>query len=196
MSGDLSLAEPRTYHPDMVRLHAWAATVVLVASIVTGCGPPAVAPSGAVVGPTQAIPTGSTPAAPSLDIEQPGLTPSTGQSDTDWGPIWDVLPPGFPEPPGGEPAEADSGPVSAAWTVPKSALANPRDVAQFYVDQFSAVGYGGGRDGPLEDRSYTAWASNGYGCDILVTAVPRGAEETFVTVLYGAGCPFSWPASE
>ena len=130
--------------------------------------------------------------APSLDIEQPGLTPSTGQTDTDWGPIWNDLPPGFPLPPGGEPLESGAGPVTAAWTIASGAGANPIGTAQFYVDAFSAAGYGGGREGPLEDGSYTAWASNGYGCDILVTATPR-AEETLVTVLYGAGCPFSWP---
>jgi hypothetical protein len=55
------------------------------------------------------------------------------------------------------------------------------------------VGYGGTVDGPFEDGSYTAWASNGYGCDMLVSTLPRGPEETFVTVLYGALCPFSWP---
>ena len=130
--------------------------------------------------------------APSLDIEQPGLTPSTGQSDTGWGPIWNELPPGFPEPPGSEPVEAVSGPVSGAWTVATGAASDPKAIAQRFTDAFSAAGYGGGRDGPLEDGSYTAWASNGYGCDMLVTALPRG-EETLVTVLYGAGCPFSWP---
>ena len=178
----------------MVRLHA-AAVLIVVPSIVTGCGSPFSTASAPAAGATPTIPASSARAASSLDIEQPGLTPSTGQSDTDWGPIWNVVPPGFPKPRGREPADPDGGPVSAAWTVPR-ALSTPRGVAQFYVDRFAAVGYGGGREGPLENRSYRAWASNGYGCDILVTALPRGSEEILVTVLYGAGCPFSWPAAE
>ena len=150
--------------------------------------------------PTQSQPpaTVSAPAAsyvsPSLDIEQPGRTPAAGQSDSDWGPIWDAIPPGFPEPPGGDAVEPERGPASAAFTVPVAALPNPREVAQFYVDRFAAAGYGGARNGPLEDGSYSAWASDGYGCDVVVTAVSRGREGTLATVFYGAGCPFSWPA--
>lgn len=140
-------------------------------------------------------PTAAAVALPTIDIEQPGLTPGTGQTDTAWGPIWNGVPPEFPPPPGSQPAEAGpgTGPVSGAWTVPVGGLPNAGAVAQFYVDEFARVGYGGSRDGPLEDGSHTAWASNGYGCDILVTAAPRGSDETLATVLYGAGCPFSWP---
>jgi hypothetical protein len=171
---------------DRVRVGALA-TIVLVAA----CSTPA--KTSSPVPTLLPLPT-ETYVAPSLDIEQPGLTPSTGQSDTGWGPIWNALPPGFPKPPGAEPADANSGPVSAAWTVPTSSVASAAAAAKLYVDAFSAAGYGGGREGPLEDGAYTAWASNGYGCDILVTATPQG-EGTLVTVLYGAGCPFSWPAS-
>ena len=175
------------YHPGMRRIPA--ATLLAVA--LAACNPSGNLPT-ATVG-TAAPTTPSPRPQPTLDIEQPGLTPGVGQTDTEWGPIWEDVPAGFPAPPGGQPAEADTGPVSAAWTVPAAALPNPRAVAQRYVDAFAAAGYGGGRDGPLEDGSYTAWASNGYGCDILVTALPRG-EETLATVLYGAGCPFSWAA--
>ncbi len=189
------------YHRVVDRLQAGALptmallTISLVAaSAIAACSHPATtAPPATAAGPSPTAPL----FAPSLDIEQPGLTPATGQSDTDWGPIWDDLPPGFPLPPGGEPLESGAGTVTAAWTVASGAAggaSDPRGIAQRYVDAFSAAGYGGGRDGPLEDGSYTAWASNGYGCDMLVTATPRG-EETLVTVLYGAGCPFSWPQS-
>jgi hypothetical protein len=176
--------------PTIGRVDRLRAGVLLTIVLVAGCSSPATTkpPGATFAGAT------STPAAvaPSLDIEQPGLTPSTGQTDTDWGPIWNDLPPGFPLPPGGEPLESGAGPVTAAWTIASGAAADPLAVAQRYVDAFSAAGYGGGRDGPLEDGSYTAWASSGYGCDMLVTAMPRG-EDTLVTVLYGAGCPFSWP---
>jgi hypothetical protein len=189
MSGT-GIARPTIGAVDRVRVGALAA-VVLVAACSSRAKPSMPAPT-VLPAPT------ATFVAPSLDIEQPGLTPSTGQSDTGWGPIWNELPPGFPKPQGAEPAEVDSGPVSAAWTVASSGAANPVadsvTIAKRYADAFSAAGYGGGRDGPLEDGAYTAWASNGYGCDILVTAKSQG-EETLVTVLYGAGCPFSWPES-
>ena len=168
-----------------------AAGVLAAFVLVAGCSSPVGTPGST---------TGSTPANPTPPVDgRPTPTPvdtgiPTGQTDTEWGPIWNEVPPGFPEPAGSEPAEADSGPVSAAYAVPAAAFPNPLEVAQFYVDRFAYAGYGGSRDGPLEDGSYTAWASNGYGCDILVTAVPRGDAETLATVFYGAGCPFSWPA--
>jgi hypothetical protein len=125
------------------------------------------------------------PTATSIDPSSPG------QADSEWGPIWLDVPDGFPAPPRGEASEPDSGPASAAWIVPPEALRSPREVAQFYVDRYAEQGYGGGRNGPLEDGSYTAWASSGYGCDIVVTAVARG-DATLATVFYGAGCPFRW----
>ena len=182
----MSAAEGAGYHPKMRRI---TAATLLIAAL-AACNPAGNVPTAAIA---NAAPTASAPPQPTMDIEQPGLTPGAGQTDTEWGPIWEDVPAGFPPPPGGQPVEADTGPVSAAWTVPAAALPNPREVAQLYVDAFAAAGYGGGRDGPLEDGSYTTWASNGYGCDILVTALPRG-EETLATVLYGAGCPFSWSA--
>ena len=168
-------------------------TIALVAAVavVAACSSPTTTAKPPST-PTSAPPT-ATFVTPSLDIEQPGLTASTGQTDTEWGPIWNQVPPHFPVPAGSEPAEADSGPVSAAYVIPRGRASSPRDVAQRYVDAFASLGYGGGRDGPLEDGSYTAWASSGYGCDILVTATLSGEAETLVTVLYGAGCPFSWP---
>ena len=137
-----------------------------------------------------------TPAVPSLDIEQPGRTASTGQTDTGWGPIWNELPPGFPVPRGAEATKLGNRAVSGAWTVPASALPSPIDVARFFERRFSAAGYGGGLDGPLAQGAANAWASDGYGCDILVEVVPRGDEASLATVLYGAGCPFSWLAEE
>jgi hypothetical protein len=144
------------------------------------------------------VPAGTVPPATGAAIPTPSPVPATiapaDQVDTDWGPIWARLPDAFPVPPGAEPAEADTT-VSGAWTVPVTAQSGPREVAQFFADRFSGSGLGGGLDGPLEDGSYTVWASNGYGCDILATVARRGDEETFATVLYGAGCPFRWLAA-
>ena len=177
----------------MRRLEAHAvARLALVSALVlvlVGCRTNGNAPTGAV----GTVPPGTGNASPPPSPE-PATPLPVDQVDTDWGPIWARVPDAFPVPPGAEPAEADTT-VSAAWTVPAGARPAAREVAQFFADRFSEAGLGGGLDGPLEDGSYTTWASNGYGCDLLVTAMPRGAEETFATVLFGAGCPFTWLAA-
>jgi hypothetical protein len=174
---------------DRVRAGAPAAIVLAAIALIAACSSPTRTASPAPLPSPSPV---ETFVAPSLDIEQPGLTPSAGQTDTGWGLIWNELPRGFPEPKGAEPADDVTEPVSAAWTITADSASDPKTIAQRFTDAFSAAGYGGGRDGPLEDGSYTAWGSNGYGCDMLVTALRRG-EDSLVTVLYGAGCPFSWP---
>ena len=161
-------------------------TAALAALLVAGCSTPAVTPRPTIVATSTPIPV-----QPTLPTDTPVQTIQAGQVDTAWGPIWETLPEGFPVPPGAQDAEAETT-VSAAYTVPTSSLPDARRVVGFYGQEFSSVGYGGGVDGPFEDGSYSAWASNGYGCDMMVEAVPRGSEETYVTVLYGALCPFAW----
>ncbi len=175
----------------VARLALVPALVLVLALVVVlaGCRPNADVPT-VVVG-TAPPETGSVTPPPS---SEPATPLPVGQVDTDWGPIWARVPETFPTPPRAEPAEADTT-VSAAWTVPAGARPAAREVAQFYADRFSEAGLGGGLDGPLEDGSYSVWASNGYGCDILVTTQRRGDDETFATVLFGAGCPFSWLAT-
>ncbi len=147
---------------------------------------------------TTTPPPSSGPTPTAIFDPDPTATPldpsGPGQADSEWGPIWLAVPDGFPAPPLGEATEPETGPASAAWIVPPEALRSPRAVAQFYVDRYVEEGYaGGGRNGPLEDGSYTAWASDGYGCDIVVTAVSRG-DGTLATAFFGAGCPFRWLA--
>ncbi len=177
----------------MRRLEARAvariALMPAVALVLVGCQPNGNAPTTVVA----TVPPGTGSAVPQLSSE-PATPLPVEQVDTEWGPIWARVPEAFPIPPRAEPAEADTS-VSAAWTVPAGAQPAAREVAKFYADRFSEAGLGGGLDGPLEDGSYTTWASNGYGCDLLVTAQRRGDDETFVTVLFGAGCPFTWLAT-
>lgn len=168
--------------------HGLTLRVGLLVLVLAGCRSNDTLPT-APVG-TAAPATGPAVASPT---PVPATMAPADQVDTEWGPIWARLPDAFPVPPGAEPAEADTT-VSAAWTVPVAAQSGPREVAQFFADRFSSSGLGGGLDGPLEDGSYNVWASNGYGCDILATVARRGSVETFATVLFGAGCPFSWLA--
>jgi hypothetical protein len=164
--------------------------LLLLLAALAACSSPVSSPqpTGGGSTPTPA-PQTSPPTA--LPTDEPGGTQPAGQLDTAWGPIWEILPPGFPAIAGAQPAEPDSV-VSAAYAVPTSSTADARAVANEYGRWFADAGYGGAVDGPFEDGSYTTWASDGYGCDMLVTAVPRGPDEVYVTVLYGALCPFEW----
>ena len=157
--------------------------VVVIAGLLAACG---YGNDGSDIGsnaPTSAAPPTDTP---TIDASFNPNLPS--QSEAEWGPIWDELPATFPIPPGVKPAEADKGPVSAAYAVPV-ASSTARQIAEFYEAALNERGYSAAIDGPLEDGSITTWATNGYGCDVLVTILPRG-DESLITVLYGTGCAF------
>ena len=111
-----------------------------------------------------------------------------GTSDTAFGPIWNELPDSFPVPTGAAEADAPQGPVSGAWTVPVADMSAP-DLVGFYRNAIDELGWSPIVDGPLEDGSYTVYSSDGYGCETLTTILPRG-DESLITVLFGAGCPF------
>jgi hypothetical protein len=157
--------------------------------LLAGCAPPGpTTPATTPATTTSVPPTATFEAGPTPTPVNPA---SAGQADTAFGPIWLTVPEGLMPPPLGVPAEPESGPASAAWLVPPGALPFPSEVAAFFVSRFTEAGLAASRDGPLEDGSYTVSAS-GNGCEIMVTAVPRG-EDTFATLLYGAGCPLVWP---
>jgi hypothetical protein len=128
------------------------------------------------------------PAATSSTASGPAGTPATGQTDTEWGRIWDVLPAGFPTFPGSTPSEeASTGPASAI-------LAVDGDVAKAVVTTAEAslktAGYRtDALSGPLEDGTYTLeMAGSAAGCRVMITAKPTGGVTT-VTILYGSDCP-------
>jgi hypothetical protein len=173
-----------------VRAAEVAAIVAVVTALVLGlaaCG----TGSGSSPEPTSAAsPTFEMPGETAEDTSPPSLDPNLpGQSEVEgWGSIWDALPPSYPVFAGAKEADAGTGPVSAAYTV-ANVDAPARDIAKFYLDALDEAGFGTGQDGPLEDGSFTVWSSSGYGCDSLVTILPRG-EESLITVLYSTGCPF------
>ena len=130
-------------------------------------------------------------AAPSVEPNSSGETsspPLAGQTDTDWGRIWDSLPAGFPRYPGSAPAEeAASGPSSAVLAV-KSVDA--KTVADWMQSKLEQATYSTeALSGPLEDGSYVL-DSTGFvpGCRVQVSVAPLGGLTT-VTVRYGASCP-------
>jgi hypothetical protein len=158
-------------------MHRVRAGLVLAVSFLAGCSSP-----NTTAEPTAAQATPTPPA--------PSATAVAGRVDSEWGPIWDALPAAFPVHQGAQEA-APAAPASAAFTIPASATVTARAVATWYGEQLATDGPGG-IDGPLEDGSYSAWSSKSDGCDIRVSAVPRGPEEVYVTVFYGALCPFDW----
>ena len=76
-----------------------------------------------------------------------------GQTDTDWGRIWDALPAAFPVYPGAAPAdEAETGPVSATFALEGQ---EARTVATWMQTELERAGYRTeALNGPLEDGSF------------------------------------------
>ena len=116
------------------------------------------------------------------------IAPVVGQTDTEWGRIWDTLPAGFPTIQGATLAEEGAtGPASAT-------LAVNGDVAKTVITSLRTSLEAGGfstttYSGPLEDGSYVLDLRGGTDdCRVNVTATPRGSL-TMVTIFYGAACP-------
>lgn len=114
------------------------------------------------------------------------VPPLTGQTDTDWGRIWDTLPADFPLYPGATVSdEAATGPASATLVVDGDAA---DDIDSWTSEQLSGAGYDIESGAALEDGSHILEAESATGCRVQVTATPLGSLTT-ITILYGASCP-------
>jgi hypothetical protein len=163
-------------------------SLIVIGVTLAACGPsgpPASAGSTAPVAPS-AAPSAALPATPS------GATASgaavEGQTDTEWGRIWDSLPSSFPKIPGARPSEeAATGPASATMVIEGNVA---RLVAAALVTQLASAGLPtAGLGTPLEDGSYTLDATGATpGCKVRLTIKPMG-DQTIVSILYGAACP-------
>lgn len=159
----------------------WVASLAVALAACTSTGSPTLASSPA--GPTVSSATPSGPAAAGQSV--PLLT---GQTDTDWGRIWDSLPAGFPTYPGGSPSQgAETGPVSAVLSFQGVEAKTITDWMQSNLEQ--ATYRTDGRSGPLENGGYVLdVAGSAPGCKAQVSVAPLGGL-TMVTVRYGASCP-------
>jgi hypothetical protein len=189
-----------------VRRPAWSlrvptAAVVLAAGLLVaalaGCatGPASIEPSApAGAAPTSAVttPSGSPELTPvpggSVD-EGPTPVPSgaVGRTETDWGVIWDELPPSFPLYPGSIPTITREGAASGEFSVP----AAPDEVATWMQSALETATYSTeSLDGPLEDGSMIL---NSVGdapdCKVEVTIKPLSGT-TYMGVRLAAACPF------
>ena len=133
-----------------------------------------------------------TPTAVASAIPSPtgSIPPVAGQTDTEWGPIWDTLPSNFPTYPGSTPGEETAaGPASANLVVDGL---DAKGIATLLQTLLTQAGYTTvGLSGPLEDGSYVLEMTGAAaGCRVQVTAAPTGTLTT-LTILYGAACPHS-----
>ncbi len=113
---------------------------------------------------------------------------TAGQTDTDWGRIWDTLPSGFPMYPGAVPSEeTSSDPASAVYVVD---AAEPKAIATWFQDAFELGAFHtDALSGPFEEGGYLLESSgDDPACRLSLTIAPLGGS-TSLTVLYGADCP-------
>lgn len=161
-------------------LAAWPAIFVVALSL-AACGP---------TGGTAAPPSGAdpTPLISTSPIE-PGTsdTPPAGQTDTEWGRIWDGVPVGFPTYPGSTIADdASADPASARYAIIGG---DPAEIASVLQSELETATYSTeALSGPLEDGSYVLDSVGEGECRIRTTIAPLG-RLTFVSVNYGAACP-------
>ena len=153
------------------------------APVATSSPAASAAPSPSAVAPTPVAPTPVTTALP--PTPSPLVTPPA-QSDSAWGRLWDVIPPGFPVPPGAVPTEIAE-PVSAAFDLPIS-VSEAATFMQGALEQANFSTYS--MSGPLEDGSIVieSVGPTTTDCKVQTSLVPAGGL-TRMTVLYGALCP-------
>jgi hypothetical protein len=184
-----------TAHPDRHVKAAHARSAHAVAAMIVGallvaaCAATS-APSAATQ-PSIATQPSATPA-PSSEVSQAPATspaasapgPVVGQTDTDFGRIWDSLPPSFPRYPGAKPTEP-TGPASATLVIP-SDVQTATSWMKAALDAGEWVTIVGG---PLEDGSMALESAGTGDCDAN-TRIAKVGGVTIMTILYGAACPF------
>lgn len=164
--------------------------MALVAVLAVGCG--------------SAAPSASTPAASSLATTPSpvaSLTPVPGSSSaaapssslptttsTEFGEIWDALPPSFPTLPGQQPATTAPGATSGSFAVDMDVAAATAAVrAALEAQGWRTVDVGS----PLEDGTVVLTAAgSAVGCATEVRFTPTSGT-VVMSVLYGAACPFA-----
>lgn len=159
----------------------------LAAALLVGACSEATPTPSASPAPTPAAPVASSEPSEAKPTGASGSTTPAGQTDTDWGRIWDSLPAAFPVYPGSTPAEeAQTEPVSATFALEGQ---EARAVASWMQTELERATYRTeALNGPLEDGSFVLESFGTEGCRMEVAVAPLGGL-TIVTVRYGAACP-------
>ncbi len=132
------------------------ATIVVLAIAVSGCGSPVASasrPATSVPSRPPAVTAAATPMeSPAQGSPAAEGSAASGQTETEWGRIWDSVPATFPRFPGATPAEeAATGPASATLAVPGG---DAKTVATWMAGQLTQGGYAvDGASAALEDGS-------------------------------------------
>lgn len=127
------------------------------------------------------------PTAKPTEAPPESQAPVVGQTDTEWGRIWDAVPAGFPRYPGSTPADdASPDPVSAAYAI---ASGDAAEIAGWMQTNLELATYSTeGLSGPFEDGSYVLDSVGDGDCRMQTRVTPQGSL-ILVTVRYGAACP-------
>ena len=134
------------------------------------------------------VPTAPRPTSPATSLPSgTSAPPQGGQTDTEWGRIWDSVPSAFPRFPGSTTTDdAAPEPASARYAVLEG---DPSEIATWLQAALETATYSTeGLSGPFEDGSMVLDSVGDGGCRIELVVAPLGGM-TFVTVLYGADCP-------
>jgi len=171
----------------------FVAILPMVVLVLAACGPGAASsgPAGTAPGATSSSSASDAPPSPVLSAGpvDPVISgaPTTGQTDTEWGRIWDAVPAGFPTYPGSTVAD-DAGlkDVSGAWALEGGDPAEMATWFQAHLEQatFSTESLAG----PQEDGSFLLDSVGDGGCKVEVQVAPTGGL-VLVSVKYGAACP-------
>lgn len=160
------------------RLGSALSAGLAVALAVSACGPASPASPSVAASPPAASPRASNPT---------GAAAQAGQTDTDWGRIWDTLPEAFPVFPGATPADDSASEVVSATFALEGADA--RTVVGWMQTELERAMFATeALNGPLEDGGFILDSTGAAECRIQVAVAPLGGLTT-VNVRYGAACP-------
>jgi hypothetical protein len=159
---------------------------VTLAILVAGCGSTTTTPKP-VGSPARSAPVLTpVPGGGASPVVRASVAPPT-TTDTEFGRIYDSLPPSFPTLPGQEPAATGAGPTSGSFAVNLSVADARRIIEVSLVSAGWTVSVGS----PLEDGTVVLDAMRGTaGCKTEVRFAPVSGT-VIMSVLYGASCPFS-----
>jgi hypothetical protein len=164
---------------------ATAVVLITTIAIVSACGSPnptAPTPSASQVANPSLAPVAGGPSTAATAATAAG---SIGQTNPEFGPIWDGLPPSFPRLPGATATDLP-GAISGAFAIP----GEPGPAAEALRSALVGQGLRAEVGTPLEDGTIVVDAGDATAaCRIEARLTPRSGT-VVMSVRYGASCPY------